>query len=95
MLHDPHIALLVITTNVQELNSIKLFCSRHFRYLRTDFMKLAENLEIAKSMDRSKLSDTETARLDDFIRLAQLIEDFYANSDKERDKTNKSKKSKK
>ena len=82
-------------TNVQEFNSIKLFCSRHFRYLRTDFMKLAENLEIAKSMDRSKLSDTETARLDDFISLAQLIEDFYANSDKEREKASKAKKSKK
>lgn len=58
-------------------------------------MKLAENLDIAKSMGRSKLSDTEIARLDDFIRLAQLIEDFYANSDKEREKDSKAKKSKK
>ena len=82
-------------TDLQEFNSIKLICNRYFRYLRTDFMKLSENLEKARAMDRKSLSEAEVARLDDFIRIAQLIEDFYANSDKEREKSSRTKKSNK
>lgn len=71
--------------NVQEFNSIKLFCSRYRSYLRTDFMKLAKNLAAARAMSRKDLSETEEARLDDFIRLAELIKQFYDTSDKERE----------
>lgn len=81
-------------TSVQEFNSIKLFCTLYFRYLRSDYMKLAENLKNARNMDRKALNEAEIARLDDFIRVAELIEDFYKTSDKERGKTDKKSKSK-
>ena len=68
-------------TNVQEYNSIKLFCSLYWPYLRTDFLDLSKNLETAKSMERSNLSKTESVRLDDFIVLAESILKFYEDKD--------------
>ena len=81
-------------TNAQEINSIKIFCNLYFRYLRTNFMNLSENLKKAQNMDRTKLNEAEIDRLDDFIRIAELIEQFYKVSDEEREKTNKKSKPK-
>lgn len=80
--------------DAQELDTVKLFCSRYFGYLHTDLMKLSENLDIARSMDRKSLSKVEVDRLDDFIRIVELIEEFYKTTDKERKKPSKSKRAK-
>lgn len=68
--------------SAQEYNSIKLFCSLYWRYIRTNFLDLAENIKTAKNIDRSTLSEVEIARLDDFISLAESILKFYEDDEK-------------
>ena len=75
--------------NVQEYNSIKLFCNLYWRYLRTNFLDLAKNLEMAKNMDKSGLKEAEVARLNDFITLVESILKFYDNDKKSKKSTKK------
>lgn len=79
-------------TRNQVHNSIKLFCNLYWRYLRTDFFKLSDNLKTAKNMDRSLLSEVEAYRLDDFINIAELILKFYEESNNTSKKSIKKKK---
>lgn len=75
--------ILYENVSAQEYNSIKLFCNLYSRYLRTNFLDLAKNIETANSMDKSTLSEVEVARLDDFVSLAESILKFYEDNEKE------------